>query len=1275
MVIDTDRRRGPHQRGASLTFAHLNMRHSSVCFHLLVEFLRQQPCDILLLQDTCDALRTLHGGIPGYTLFLPSRRGGGFAEAFPLVAVLVRSSLRAHPIEFSNQRMCGVFVSTPRGPIACISAYIHHHRGLGLEALSAMMTTVRRETPYILIGSDTNGHSRWWGPPELDSNATGELVEDFVTMHSLAIENTWPAPATFCSDRGFEAWIDVTMTSMHLHPLISSWSVLNMDLGSDHRAILGSITTSALRNSTADTRLDWRSVCWDSFRRALAARLQELLPRPLMITDNTDLQQASIALTEAFQSVIDQHVPKKRVSWASNPWWSSELEHLRLKLLRGQRTWKRTRDRDDKKAVNACRRELRQAIAAAKQMSWRRMCEETSDEDLWMTFQKLTRPRRTSRMRDLYVDDTWICDDAGKARALADRFFPSPSPVDSPKHEVIRSRVSELLISAKGANSSDVSRQELHAAIWACGAWKAPGSDRISNVCLRECEMVLAPYLLPLFSASLRLQSIPAAWKEAVVVAVPKPGGDASFPKGYRPISLLSCLSKVLERVVTDRLTHLLESSSALTEQQFGFRKMRSTELALWTFVNAASHALQSRKKTVMLALDIQGAYDRVWHNGLLAKLADLDIPLSLVGWIQAFLSGRIARLHVGESVESRQLDMGVPQGSPLSPILFLVFIDDLMRDLSAIAHAQAFADDVVVWWHVGKGDSGQIVGRRVLSVVEQWSIEWKAVFNPSKCQPMVISRLRDEPLPTLTLHGTPLPLVDRLRYLGVWFDPSLSWSVHVGMASRQAMDRLHAIHRGASTLWGLHPRIVSRMIHAAVLPALFYAAPAWCGAVRHLARLQPLDRVLRLCGICTLGLLRTVSGDAARTLAGLLPAEHQLRSRVVEFYLRHLQYDRDLRATGTPPLTVNQMVSPRQILDSELRRMERTLPSFRERLMHVERSRFWYVDPVEATWSPPISILPTEASLERIRRERGDCTLDSLWIFTDGSIEGTCCGAAAVCFCGTDHMGRSFSERFLGQHSSTQAELVALDLGCRRAREMGSFSCITIVSDSQAALMAIGKTQGGSSLAVTARQAIRDLALCTATLRIWWTPSHMDLRENDMADAAAKAAAMGTSFDALRDIPLCATVLRSEITAHYVARAETQWDLSTQGRDLHEVMPQFARDLQWTSDMSRKDVALVAQFISGHYATQTYLQRFGHPVDGSCRWCDASLDDRSHRLFECPRFEFLRQRLQGEISADTQDLQSWTWEFLTGRGRDYLARFLRAVQGATLPLTEHEDF
>ena len=761
------------------------MRHSSVCKHLLIEFLSRQPVDILLLQDTSDDLRTQFGGIRGYSLFLPSRRGGGCDAVTPLVAVLVREPLRARPISFGNQRMCGVFLSTPRGAIACISAYIHHRDGAGLGALSAMLTATRRETPFVLVGADTNGHSRWRGPPTQASNATGELVEDLVTTHALEIENRWPAPATFCSDRGFEAWLDVTMTSSRLHPMIASWHVMDTDMGSDHRAILGSLATSACRGSNSDICLDWRAVRWESFRPALRTRLRNLLPDPSAIGNKEALQRHANLLTEGLQTVINQHVPTKRLSWASNPWWSKELEHMRLELLRLQRKWNRTKDRTHKRAVNACRHCLRHAIADAKQLCWRQMCENASDDDIWTTFQKLMRPHCSGRIGELHVEDTWISDDAGKAQALAAKFFPCPPTSDSPAHETIRAQVSEILAKARGTQLSEVSPLELHTAIWASGSWKAPGADRITNACLRECEDILTPYLLPLFSASLRLQSLPSEWKSAIVVAIPKPGGDASLPKGYRPISLLSCLSKVLERIVTDRITHIIESSSALSETQFGFRRTRSTDLALWHFVSAASCALHMRQKTVMLALDIQGAYDRVWHEGLLAKLLDLAIPPALVGWVSAFLSDRSAHLRVGEFVEHRQLSMGVPQGSPLSPILFLVFIDDLVRELSEIAHAQAFADDVVVWWHARKGDSGEAVGCRVLGVVERWSVAWRATLNPSKCQTMIISRQRAEPLPTLTLHGSPLTFVDRLRYLGVWFDPTLSWSVHIDTVSR----------------------------------------------------------------------------------------------------------------------------------------------------------------------------------------------------------------------------------------------------------------------------------------------------------------------------------------------------------------------------------------------------------------------------------------------------------------------------------------------------------
>ena len=119
----------------------------------------------------------------------------------------------------------------------------------------------------------------------------------------------------------------------------------------------------------------------------------------------------------------------------------------------------------------------------------------------------------------------------------------------------------------------------------------------------------------------------------------------------------------------------------------------------------------------------------------------------------------------------------------------------------------------------------------------------------------------------------------------------------------------------------------------------------------------------------------------------------------MVEFYLRHLCYDRDLRAGSSPVVSVNQTVSPREILDLELCHLGRSFPHFGERMARVERRRFWYEDPAVASWTPPVSILPAAASLARICLERSRCAADTLWIFTDGSVEGTDCGASAVCF------------------------------------------------------------------------------------------------------------------------------------------------------------------------------------------------------------------------------------------------------------------------------------
>ena len=378
-----------------------------MCQTLLSRYLSHQCCDIVLLQDISDSLKSDIGGFAGYTVFLPTHHTTLDYRRGPLVAVLVRQGLCARLISFSNDRMCGVFLKTPLGIIACISAYIHYRHGVGLDLLSIMISKVRQETPYFIIGSDVNGHSRWWGPPDQISNDTGELVEDFIISQNLIIENTWPSPPTFSSELGFETWVDVTLTSSRLHDFIQSWQVLDEeDLASDHMAILTTFEASVRPSDDFTSRLNWRSVCWTSFRLALQWQLQSSFPKDLpSISSSDDLNQFVTTLSSALQRVIDDNVPTRRFHWPANPWWSSDLEALHRELTRLRRRWKRTRDRQDRCALNAFRRRFQQEISEAKRRSWRQFCEQTSDSDLWSSYQKLLRHHRSRDIRPLQIDD------------------------------------------------------------------------------------------------------------------------------------------------------------------------------------------------------------------------------------------------------------------------------------------------------------------------------------------------------------------------------------------------------------------------------------------------------------------------------------------------------------------------------------------------------------------------------------------------------------------------------------------------------------------------------------------------------------------------------------------------------------------------------------------------------------------------------------------------------------------------------------------------------
>ena len=211
---------------------------------------------------------------------------------------------------------------------------------------------------------------------------------------------------------------------------------------------------------------------------------------------------------------------------------------------------------------------------------------------------------------------------------------------------------------------------------------KAVGSDEINNRTLRELALALAYPICSLLNQSLRLGIFPDIWKDALVCPIPK-GGNSASVSNYRPVSLLSCLEKVPERVVFKHLFNHFRDNGILSPLQSGFIPGDSTTNQLTFLYNSFCQALDSGKEVRVVFCDVSKAFDRVWHKGLLCKLRAAGVSGNLLSWFSSYLSGRRQRVIIpGTQSDWKHIHTGVPHGSILGPLLFLLYINDIVKDI-----------------------------------------------------------------------------------------------------------------------------------------------------------------------------------------------------------------------------------------------------------------------------------------------------------------------------------------------------------------------------------------------------------------------------------------------------------------------------------------------------------------------------------------------------------------------------------------------------------------
>ena len=1181
----------------------------------LCELLNQENPAIVILQETMLNQQPLRppNSYSVYSDFHAPTPGNGLATLIrrdiPHSILNIQTDLQASAfrIQLSKQyTLCNIYLP-PRKPIR----------------LNEISSLIDQLPPPVIVGGDFNSRHPLWDARCNQPDARSRTIENMLLSSPLSILNSGKA-THFHTQTGTTSAIDITLCSSILSTDLS-WFTLDDLYGSDHYPIV--IAEVELEPYLPETRFLEHRADWNTFQQNTVIADYETL------IDHNTIDELIEFYNDHIINAAKISIPKSsnKTYPKTVPWWTPECTNANRERKIALRRYQRSKLIADKIAYCRARAIAKKTKNESKKLSWQKYITSininTPMSKIWKKIRKIRGTYQNTKPPYLIKNNQIITDSSEVAEMMASHYETISSNRNynqqfrrlqqTQEHPINFNTLQDLQY------NSPLTIIELKRMLSLCGN-SATGIDKISYAMIKKSDESSQNFLLSIMNKIFDSGIFPTLWRTSTVLSFPKPGKIPTIEENYRPISLTSCVGKLMEKIINTRLTIILENSRLIPSHQFGFRKMHSTIDALNKFSTDIINALNQKEQILCVSFDLRKAYDTTWRHGIIKAIFEFGLRGKLPIFLQQFLQNRKIKAKIGNSYSDyHNLEQGVPQGSVLSCTLFSIAISGILNATRNNINAILYVDDLLIYT---QGNYRPSMERRIqtaINSINHWATTHGFTFSAPKTNCIYFHQKRKwQPLAHLTINGSIIPHRESIKYLGLIFDYKMTWAEHVKGIKNDCMSRLDILKCLSHTSWGSDRTIMLRLYRAIIRSKLDYGCTIYSSAKENvLKQLEPVhNAAIRLCT----GAYRSSPMMSLYAESGEAPLKSRRSQLIMQYYARTLQ----LQTSAIYPYvqhvqeTNHIKATPANLIKQNLNKLN----------LDITTLSFKFSD--QPTWQINPHILCTNHDYpkkdschshtmrgffnEHMRQHHSH----QFPIYTDGAKNETGVGCSAASLRGCIRM------KLMPESSIFTAELCGLLCALKIVESINQQEFI-IFCDSRSALSITMHYDSTHSLISKIIRYCLKLKRMNKKVQFCWCPSHVDIPGNEKADKMATEVATSN----------CQVINQKTPYRDWysIIKRKVREAWSEEWRD---VEANKLRTLKETIDCwpssnqpNRKLSIILTRLRIGHTKlTHQYLME--NREQPYCEDCIVPLTVK-HVVAECPSFSDIRRRIYPTTSED----------------------------------------